>query len=106
MGEIVSAPRRNDQDRQSQFDELPQMAVDCPIPTKQQNNIDLSPVRGHAHAPLDRFVSLKRSKMFRRASQPENGGSPHVPMRVAESDGRTATLTRNLPTKRYRQLRC
>src|SRR3954465_5561984 len=77
------------------------MAVNCPIPTKQQNDIDLSPVHGHAHAPFDLFVSLKRSKMFKRASQPEDGGSPHVPMRVAESGGQTATLTRNLPTKRY-----
>ena len=64
------------------------MAVNCPIPPNSRTISTSSLPAGMPMRHSMLFVSLKRRKVFRRAPQPEDGRSPHVPMRVAESGGR------------------
>jgi hypothetical protein len=54
------------------------MAVNGSISAEQQDNVRRIASPGHAYAPLNVLVSLKRLQIFRRTSQPENGRSPHA----------------------------
>src|SRR5215471_16688015 len=58
-GKVISAASRHNQHGQPEFHEMAKVTMYCPIAAKEQNGIDLTPLRRHAKLPLHGFVSLK-----------------------------------------------
>ena len=75
---IVTASSRDNQHRQPERHQLPEVAVDGAIAAEEQNDVRLSRNRGDPNAPVDARVGLKWLEIFRRTSQPEDGGRAHV----------------------------
>lgn len=58
-GEVIAAPRWDDEDRGRDSDERWEMTMDGVITTEHKDHIGLAGSR-HAQLPLDALVSLKR----------------------------------------------
>jgi hypothetical protein len=57
---------------------LTQVPVEGAVPTKEQDDVCLIPGGGLSDAPVDCFVGLEGSEIFRGTSQPENDSRTHM----------------------------
>jgi hypothetical protein len=64
------------------------------ITAKQQDNIYLIAAGRHTYLPFNCGVCLERPQIFRRASQPEDSGGPHV----RDESSRNVRPRGNIPT--------
>src|ERR1700675_1346154 len=77
-GEIVATSGRNNKKRKSKFYQLVEMAVNGAVAAEDQDNVGLVCGGRHSDPPVDAVIDSERIEVFRRTSQPEDGGGAHV----------------------------
>ena len=75
--EVISAAGGHNQHRQSEIDQLCEMAMDRAVAAEEENRVGVARSR-HAKLPLNIWVGLERLEVLWRGSQAEDGGGAHM----------------------------